>query len=387
MANYDEKQRADAEAREKAVREARDLVGRWSVGAALKELMEQAYPPQDRPVSVMAWPGCVADWPEPEDRRCLVKDAALPHDRGVDRADWRPLWKAVGPPRPDWLAVLVGPTGSGKTAWGVQVAEGAAAGGSPVLYLSVELGQAELAARFLALRSRGPVPWGDVLSGRINEPELVNAGAALEDDCPALYLWAPNPKERTATALSAMARAISSVHDGRPPLILIDYLQRMTGDGKDRRLEVAELSGELRALSRPGGGWPGAAVIVLSSTARGKGYDLVKSQEALLDAFHKNPDDLVGMGKESGEIEYDASLLMVLTCDPREEGQTERSGALVAPKVRQGRATAIEVAFDGARGWWGKMKTATTNTKTTSRSGAQSPRDKGRQDGGGPWVS
>jgi len=386
MANYGEKQRQAAEAAEKQREKDRALVAPLSVRAGVQELIERAHPTKDRAADVMRWPGCEAGWPElDEDRRCMALDAALPPEGGVERPDWTPLWRAVGPPRPDWLAVLVGPTGRGKTAWGVQVAEGAAAGGSPVLYLSVELGRAELAARLLALRARTAVSWGAFLRGGVNEPGMRHAGEALVADCPGLYLWAPSPKDRNVGKLREVARAVSRVHDNRPPLIVIDYLQRMKATGqKDRRLEVAELSGELRALSRPGGGWPGAAVIVLSSTARG-GYEKVKDRGALLEAFEKNPDDLVGLGKESGEIEYDASLLLVLTCDPRKEGEEERPGALAAPKVRQGRSSAFELAFSGARGWWGGM-TSSRAPKGATKTGAQTPKDKGSKDGGGSWV-
>ena len=353
---------------------------RWTVAEAVRLLVARAHPERGRPVG-FPWPGAPETWPLGGDGTTDIKpDAALPPADGVCRPNWRPLWSLVGPLSPDRVAVLVGPTGRGKTAFAVQVAEAAAAAGHPVVYLSVELGAEELAARLIALRARGAVPWRAVLRGQVPRPELEQAGTDLVTRCPNLYLCAPPPGQRTAARLARLARAVAARHDGRPPLVVVDYLQRMKGDESDRRWEVSALSGELRALSRPCDDFPGAGVLALSSTARtnysGGKKSSLRGFWPLWRAASEDPDSLVGLGKETGEIEYDASLVLVLTCDPKMEDNdddddddrgaedkettgredTHRRGALAAAKVREGETGTVRLDFDGARGWWGDAK-------------------------------
>ena len=354
---------------------------RWTVAEAVRLLVARAHPARGRPVG-FPWPGAPETWPLGGDGTTDIKpDAALPPADGVCRPNWRPLWSLVGPLSPDRVAVLVGPTGRGKTAFAVQVAEAAAAAGHPVVYLSVELGAEELAARLIALRARGAVPWRAVLRGQVPRPELEQAGTDLVARCPNLYLCAPPPGQRTAARLARLARAVAARHDGRPPLVVVDYLQRMKGDESDRRWEVSALSGELRALSRPCDDFPGAGVLALSSTARtnysGGKKSSLRGFWPLWRAASEDPDSLVGLGKETGEIEYDASLVLVLTCDPKMEDNddddddddrgaedkettgredTHRRGALAAAKVREGETGTVRLDFDGARGWWGDAK-------------------------------
>ena len=355
---------------------------RWTVAEAVRLLVARAHPERGRPVG-FPWPGAPETWPLGGDGTTDIKpDAALPPADGVCRPNWRPLWSLVGPLSPDRVAVLVGPTGRGKTAFAVQVAEAAAAAGHPVVYLSVELGAEELAARLIALRARGAVPWRAVLRGQVPRPELEQAGTDLVTRCPNLYLCAPPPGQRTAARLARLARAVAARHDGRPPLVVVDYLQRMKGDESDRRWEVSALSGELRALSRPCDDFPGAGVLALSSTARtnysGGKKSSLRGFWPLWRAASEDPDSLVGLGKETGEIEYDASLVLVLTCDPKDDDDPPpdddkevgdsrnqadagkmpglRRGALAAAKVREGETGTVRLDFDGPRGCWGDAR-------------------------------
>ena len=63
------------------------------------------------------------------------------------------------------------------------------------------------------------------------------------------------------------------------------------------------------------------------------------------------PVELVGMGKESGEIEYDASLVLCLTCDKPSRGLAA-PGVLVVSKARAGTTCEVGLSFDGDRGLW-----------------------------------
>ena len=296
---------------------------------------------------------------------------------------WPSIHRLLDPWFPGRLGVLVGSTGSGKTAWAVQVAEAVARYGAPVLYASAELDRVELAARFISLRSGGStkagardergVPWASILAMKTAEPELIEAGELLVSECPNLYLWAPPSAQRTIAALDAMTKAISKAHGGRAPFVVVDYIQRWTPDSvDDKRLAVSGLSARLRELSRPDddGPWPGAAILALSSTARGN-YSYLRDVGSLtlardggiMKTLKQNgeptkrgrpvyPVDLVGLGKETGELEYDAPLVACLASNKgREDDPMGRRGALlVVPKNRHGHQGSIEWEFLAAVG-------------------------------------
>jgi len=299
---------------------------------------------------------------------------------------------------PGRLGVLVGSTGSGKTAWAVQVAEAVAQYGAPVLYASAELDRVELAARFISLRSAGDalepamregVPWASILAMKTAEPELIEAGRTLVQECPNLYLWAPPSSQRTIEDLAAMTKAISKAHGGKAPFIVVDYVQRWAPDSvdTDKRLAVSGLSARLRELSRPDddGGWPGAAILALSSTAR-TNYKYLRDVEALTLAHegghprvinkegesgsgkYQPPVDLVGLGKETGELEYDAPLVMCLASNQGVETDPmgRRAALLVTAKNRHGhQGGSIGWTFLAAVGRF--YEGATKDTKSTTK--------------------
>jgi len=156
-----------------------------------------------------------------------------------------------------------------------------------------------------------------------------------------------------------MARALVDRCPGRPPLIVVDYVQRMvSGSGADRRVEVAEIAEAIRGLSRPGVELEhGAAVLALSSTAR-KGYSErggpLRGPADLAMAMKRDPLSVLGTGKESGDVEYDAAVVLALAVDhetPRSSDGTV-AGVLAAPKIRRGRPGWVALRFDGATGTW-----------------------------------
>jgi len=326
------------------------------------------------------WPGGRVEMPG-SSGRAITAEALEPLSR-EDMPRWDSLWRLIGPLWPDRLAVLVGPTGRGKSGIALQTCEAVAAlrtgdpeaSTPPVLYASAEMGTDELLARLVALRANGGgdhrgalgVAYSALLRGRAPLEALEIALKKLVDDCPNLYLWVPDPKRRTAAGLQAAARAVALEH-GRPPLVVVDYIQRLAPSGSEnRRGDVSELSAALRDLSRPDGlgeGWPGAAVLAISSTARGN-YDHFHTCEALESAYkgpwrtdsngkrHRGPPvPLVGMGKESGELEYDAPLVLCFTADAGDGSEpVARKALIVVAKNRHGTHGLVGLDFYPACG-------------------------------------
>jgi len=245
-----------------------------------------------------------------------------------------------------------------------------ATGGAPVLIMSCEMGSDELLARLVSLRAPSPAPaWRDIRRGAVDRNALNNAIVNLEKEAPALYLWAPGSGDRNPESLRAMVEHLTVKH-GCTPLVVLDYVQRLAL-GEDRRVAVADLSGQLRTITRPRENYPGCAMLVLSSTARSN-YQYFHWPADLLRAHrggyrqegetkksgpnwvYKTPVPLEGLGKESGELEYDAPLVLCLTCDPTPENATngKRLGVLVVAKNRAGDTGWVPVLFHGPTGRW-----------------------------------
>lgn len=354
---------AASEAAEKRQTEAEEALAPWTVEKAGQRLFDRI--DREGRETPMRWPGCEPGWLSGDERTApQLREGDPPRD-----GPWRTLWRMAGPPRSDWLAVLVGPTGRGKSGWALTMAEAAATGGHPVLVMSCEMGADEILARLVALRAPQPGPgWRDLLRGAVTGPLLARAVEILDREAPALYLWAPGPKRRTPKALAAMVKHLTVKH-GTTPLVVLDYVQRLaTGD--ERRMAVSDLSGQLRTITRPDGDYPGCGMLVLSSTARSN-YEYFHWPADLLRAHrggyrregetskgprwvYKTPVPLEGMGKESGELEYDAPVVLCLTCDPTTENHRggRRPGVLVVAKNRAGDTGWAPFLFDGPTGRW-----------------------------------
>jgi replicative DNA helicase len=331
---------------------------RWSMRAACEGFAEHANRLHLQAVAVAPWPG------GPPTSQTTKPLSLHPDDlRPGNPIAWPKLADLAQPLAVDRLVVAVGPTGRGKSSFALGVAEAAARSGAPVLYLSCEMAVDELVARLLALRaSPGPgpyaadgVPWSALLYRPVSTAALSTGLDHLVQDCGSLYLWAPPPAERTPAHLAAMARAVGRRHPGQPPLIVVDYVQRMA-DGDDIRLAVRALSGELRALCRvgrasgQGSDWPGAAAFVLSTAGR-QHYQSLAGVEALTKACQDpvTREGLIGAGKESGELEADAGLLLAITTDP---GTTSaaRPAVCAVLKNRAGGTGTVPMVFSPACG-------------------------------------
>lgn len=237
---------------------------------------------------------------------------------GVDQLLGGGLWPG--------MYVLVGGTGAGKTQWAVQVAVEAALKGHRALYLALELSRQDLAARVVGALSG--VPWSGILRGQIDGPALqLVADTVRRARVLPLHTECGVPFGYGADTLASRAWAL------RPSLVVLDYLQLCSGrTGEDPRGTVGRVSYVARTIARD----LGAAVLVLSSTARANYAELVNDPT-------KDPGDLVGLGKESGEIEYAADGVIVLA----RRSDKPRGRVLVVSKNRHGPLGRVELDWSG----------------------------------------
>ncbi len=224
------------------------------------------------------------------------------------------------------MHVLVGGTGTGKTQWAVQSAVAAAKEGVPVLYLALELSRRDMAARIVGALSG--VPWSHILRGTLSDDQTARVIHATREarELP-LHTECGAPFGYGAETLAARAWSL------RPSLIVLDYLQLCSGRyGEEPRTAVGRISYVARALARD----LDATVLVLSSTARANYAELVNDPS-------REPGDMVGLGKESGEIEYAADSVMVLA----KHAERPRGRVLVIAKNRHGPLGRAELDWTG----------------------------------------
>ena len=256
--------------------------------------------------------------------------------------------------------VIVGATGAGKSQIALQLALHAAkAEGIPCLYLALELDGFGLFCRASALVSQGrqfpPVQWSELYTGKAPLP-LFAAGelGAL----PFHWCEAPPhgfPYDDVLPAIEAVCSLYPN-HKG-PVFVVLDFLQLVAsppGVREELRERIGRAAYQCRGAARD----MNAVVIALSSTARpSKGASdplyVTPSENGRvkLPPLH----DLVGLGKESGDVEYSADSVLVLCREawPKGDGgkaERPKGGTRVhigAAKLRAGVPGWAHLSFNG----------------------------------------
>ncbi len=230
------------------------------------------------------------------------------------------------------LVVLAARPSMGKTAFAINIAEHVALNeGLPVAVFSMEMGAAQLAVRIVG--SIGRINQGHLRTGKLTDDEWPRLTEAIEklrnislhiDETPGL----------TPSELRANARRLAR-QCGKLGLIVVDYLQLMSGSGsgaeENRATELGEISRGLKMLAKE----LQCPVIALSQ--------LNRSVEQRTD---KRP--MMSDLRESGAIEQDADIIMFIYRDEyytkdacKEPGVAE----IIIGKQRNGPTGIVKLAF------------------------------------------
>ena len=233
--------------------------------------------------------------------------------------------------QPGDLIVLAARPSMGKTALAINIAENVAVQeGLPVAVFSMEMGASQLAVRIVG--SIGRIDQGHLRTGKLSDDEWPRLTEAIEklrnvslhiDETPGL----------TTSELRANARRLSR-QCGKLGLIVVDYLQLMSGsssDGSDNRAtELGEISRGLKILAKE----LQCPVIALSQ--------LNRSVEQRTD---KRP--MMSDLRESGAIEQDADVIMFIYRDDYYNKDSKEPGVaeVIIGKQRNGPTGTIKLAF------------------------------------------
>lgn len=264
--------------------------------------------------------------------------------------------------------VLVGGTGTGKSAWALQLALHALQQGARVVYVNLELDQEQIALR-LAGELAG-VAWSKLYQPsperHASKEELARVDEQLQLLAPLpLYLESAGATGWAPTRLSKIVERLRSEDPVGALLVVLDFLQ-IVGNEPDDRSELRERIGRTAYAARSIARTHKAVALLISSVARAN-YARVSDCEALADArliateaiknaqkllkdrFMLRTDALVGMGKESGEIEYAADSVTVAVSLSAEQPGAPTDVVFATAKQRAGRPGWSVLQFNGHR--------------------------------------
>lgn len=229
------------------------------------------------------------------------------------------------------LIVLAARPSMGKTALAINIAEHVALNeGLPVAVFSMEMGAAQLAVRIVG--SIGRIDQGHLRTGRLKDdewPRLAEAVERLRD----MPLHIDESAGLTSSELRANARRLAR-NCGKLGLIVVDYLQLMSGtsgDGENRATELGEISRGLKMLARE----LQCPVIALSQLNR---------------SVEQRPDKRPMMSdlRESGAIEQDADIIMFIYRDEyytKDQCKEPGVAEVIIAKQRNGPTGTVKLAF------------------------------------------
>lgn len=230
------------------------------------------------------------------------------------------------------LIIVAGRPSMGKTAFSINVAENVAIDSNlPVAIFSMEMGGAQLVMRMLG--SVGRLDQHKLKTGRLEDEDwhkLTYAVGKLSE----APIHIDESGQLTVLEVRARARRLARQYGGQLGLIVIDYIQLMSGSGKDqnRTLELGEISRGLKGLAKE----LQVPVIALSQLSR--------SVEQRTD---KRP--MMSDLRESGAIEQDADLILFMYRDEyyNKESPDKGLAEVIVGKHRNGPTGRIRLAFLG----------------------------------------
>jgi replicative DNA helicase len=202
---------------------------------------------------------------------------------------WTGFDKTLGGWKKGKLYIIAGRPGMGKSAMAVVISKNVSFIGKSVKLFSLEMTNGEIMARLISNVSG--IPYNKLDNGRISNDDLFRANECVGSIANASLSLDDTPKLSVA---ELRAKCFMAKAEGQLDLIIIDYLQIMEGEGFNREQQVANISSNLKALSKELD-VPVIALAQLSRAVEGRGGD-------------KKPQlsDL----RESGSIEQDADIVI-----------------------------------------------------------------------------
>ncbi len=232
--------------------------------------------------------------------------------------------------QPGDLIVIAGRPSMGKTTLAVNIAENAAIGkGVPAAIFSMEMSSEQLTLRMIS--SLGRVHQGHLRTGQCSDEDWSRINSAIAQ-LSAAPIYVDETPALTPTEVRARARRLK--REKNIGLIVVDYLQLMQvpGTKENRATEISEISRGLKALAKE----LQIPVIALSQLNR-----------SVEQRTEKRP--VMSDLRESGAIEQDSDLIMMIYREEVYEPNTTRKGIadIIIAKQRNGPVGEVHLTFLG----------------------------------------
>ena len=207
------------------------------------------------------------------------------------------------------LVIIAARPAMGKTALVLNMALKNIEANKGVIVFSLEMPAEQLMLRMLSAKTS--IPLQNLRKGDMNDEQWSNMTNAF-DELAQKKLFVDDSGNVNINQLRARVRKLAQNEENNISMVVIDYLQLMQGTGgKDRHLEVSEISRGLKMLARE----MNIPVIALSQLNRG---------------LESRPDKrpMLSDLRESGAIEQDADIIMFVYRDDvykeRDEARKEK---------------------------------------------------------------
>ena len=234
--------------------------------------------------------------------------------------------------QPSDLIIVAARPSMGKTTFAMNLCENIAMRkDKPVLVFSLEMPSEQIMMRMLASLSH--VDQTRIRTGRLEEDEWSRIASTINILKDKNNIFIDDSSGLTPTEVRSRARRVYR-ESGGLSMIMVDYLQLMTvpGMAENRTLEIAEISRSLKALAKE----LEVPVVALSQLNR-----------SLEQRTNKRPvnSDL----RESGSIEQDADVIMLIYRDEVYHPESEEKGVaeVIIGKQRNGPIGSVKLKFQG----------------------------------------
>lgn len=228
--------------------------------------------------------------------------------------------------RPGNLVLIAARPAMGKTSLAMQIAAHASQSGVVVAF-SQEMADTELVDRLMA--SLGKVALQKVIDGKMDSDDHDKFSLAMRK-ARDLQLYIDDQPAQRISDIRAKTQGVRRKHP--VSLVVVDYLQLMTGDGANRNSEIEQISRGLKALAKE----LGCPVIALSQLSR---------------ECEKRPNKrpMLADLRDSGAIEQDADIVMMIYRDEvyNPESADKGTAEVLIRKNRQGQTGDVRLTWLG----------------------------------------
>ncbi|MDD5213502.1 MAG: replicative DNA helicase [Candidatus Gracilibacteria bacterium] len=225
------------------------------------------------------------------------------------------------------MLILAARPSMGKTAFALNIAQNIGFHGKNVAIFSLEMSKEQLTDRMIA-SAMGIDSW-KLSKGELADEEFMRIGEAMEKIANS-NIYIDDSAGGSLIDFKSKARRLKM--ENGLDLIIIDYLQLMSnGNSMNRVQEISEISRGIKSLARE----LNVPIIALSQLSR---------------ALESRPDKkpILSDLRESGSIEQDADVVMMLYREEYYDEFTERKGMtdVLVRKNRNGPVGNIELKFE-----------------------------------------